>query len=81
MFGLLMDMICMVMPPVQMMHDGERVQGNQFSNCFKRELIDTSDGSIYPTGFGIPEERIREVDFSIKNQLFPKTAPSMRYLW
>lgn len=63
--------------PVQMMHDGERVQGNQFSNCFKRELIDTSDDSIFPTGFGIPEERIREVDFSIKNQLFPKTAPSM----
>ena len=52
------------------MHDGERVQGNQFSNCFKRELIDTSDGGIFPTGWNLRNEF--EVDFSIKNQLFPK---------
>lgn len=60
----------------KIIHNGEEIIGTQFTNCFKRELVETDDDSVYPTGFGIPEERIREVDFSIKDQLFQKTAPS-----
>jgi hypothetical protein len=42
--------------------------------CFKRELYQPQS-DVYPTGFGIPEYQIRELDFSIKSQLFQKTAP------
>lgn len=49
--------------------------GNSFNNCFKRELIDAGDFKIFPTGFGIPVERIKEIDFSIKDRLYQKTAP------
>ena len=62
--------------PRMISHNGEIIIGTQFTNCFKRELVETDDDSVHPTGFGIPEERIREVDFSIKDQLYQKTAPS-----
>jgi len=62
--------------PRMISYNDEVVIGSQFTNCFKRELIESDDESVYPTGFGIPEERIREVDFSIKDQLYQKTAPS-----
>ena len=62
--------------PRMISHNGETIIGTQFTNCFKRELVETDDDSVYPTGFGIPEERIRKVDFSIKDQLYQKTAPS-----
>lgn len=55
--------------------NGERVVANQKKNSFKRELVFLEEG-VYPTGFGIPEYQIRPIDFSIKNKLFPKTAPS-----
>ena len=60
--------------PRMIFHNDETIIGTQFTNCFKRELIETDD-SVYPTGFGIPEERIIEVDLSIKDQLYQKTAP------
>lgn len=62
--------------PHKIIHEGEEIIGTQFTNCFKRELVETNDDSVYPTGFGIPEDRIREVDFSIKDQLYQKTAPA-----
>lgn len=62
--------------PRKIIYDGEEIIGTQFTNCFKRELIENDDSTVFPTGFGIPEERIREIDFSIKDQLYQKTAPS-----
>lgn len=62
--------------PRKIMFDGEEIIGTQFTNCFKRELVEKDDDTVFPTGFGIPQDRIREVDFSIKNQLYQKTAPS-----
>ena len=62
--------------PRKIIYDGEEIIGTQFTNCFKRELIENDDETVFPTGFGIPEERIREMDFSIKDQLYQKTTPS-----
>lgn len=62
--------------PRKIIYDGEEIIGTQFTNCFKRELIEEDDSTVFPTGFGIPEERIREINFSIKDQLYQKTAPS-----
>ena len=42
--------------------------------CFKRELFE-SHKNVFPTGFGIPEHRIRPIDFSKKNQIIQRTAP------
>jgi hypothetical protein len=61
--------------PTKIFFQGEEIIGNQFTNCFKRELIEEED-SVYPTGFGIPEERIRAINFDIKDQTIQKTAPS-----
>lgn len=60
----------------KIIYNGEEIIGTQFTNCFKRELVEEDDLSVYPTGFGIPQERIREINFSIKDQLYQKTAPS-----
>jgi hypothetical protein len=59
----------------KILYGGEEIIGTQFTNCFKRELIEEDD-TVFPTGFGIPEERIREINFFIKDQLYQKTAPS-----
>jgi hypothetical protein len=61
--------------PRKILYDGEEIIGTQFTNCFKRELIEEDD-TVFPTGFGIPEERIIEMDFSIKDQFYQKTAPA-----
>tara|TARA_R110000824_G_scaffold231335_2_gene419143 strand:+ start:23887 stop:24804 length:918 start_codon:yes stop_codon:yes gene_type:complete len=42
--------------------------------CFKRELFESHE-NVFPTGFGIPEHRIRPIDFSNKTQIAQKTAP------
>jgi hypothetical protein len=55
-------------------YKGRKVIANQYGNSFKRELIFT-DENVYPTGFGIPEEAIIEIDITKKNKLFQKTAP------
>jgi len=62
--------------PRKIYHNGEEIIGNQFTNSFKRELIEEEE-SVYPTGFGIPEERILPIDFEKKDQMYQKTAPSM----
>lgn len=41
--------------------------------CFKRELFE-AETDVYPTGFGIPEHRIMEINFN-KTQLIQKSAP------
>jgi len=63
--------------PIKIQHNGEEVIGVQFDRCFKRELVTGIDESrkIFPTGFGIPEERIRPISFEIKDQLYQKTVP------
>ena len=53
---------------------GEYVIDNQFEYSFKRELIFEKE-HVYPTGFGIPESVIKEVNLSKKIKLFQKTAP------
>lgn len=62
--------------PRKIYYNGEEIIGNQFTNSFKRELIEEED-SVYPTGFGIPEERILPIDFGKKDQMYQRTAPSM----
>ena len=52
----------------------EYIIDNQFEYSFKRELIFEKE-HVYPTGFGVPESVIREVDFRKKTKLFQKTAP------
>ena len=42
--------------------------------CFKRELFQAEDG-VFPTGFGIPANKIRPLDFN-KSQLYQGTAPA-----
>jgi len=60
--------------PVKFNFNNEYIIGNQFKNCFKRELINESE-KVWPTGFGIPQERIMPIDLSIKTQLIQSTAP------
>ena len=60
--------------PVKINFNGEDVIGNQFSNCFKRELIVEGE-KVWPTGFGIPYERIMPISLSNKTQLIQSTAP------
>ena len=49
--------------------------GAQFEKSFKRELVEEGLNKVFPTGFGIPVERIRPINFEAKNQLFQKTTP------
>ena len=49
-------------------YKNEEVIANQFSNSFKRELIFEEDG-VYPTGYGIPENIIMDIDYPNKTQL------------
>lgn len=56
------------------LHNGENVIGIQKTPCFKRELIEETENA-YPTGFGIPNHHIKEINLSRKKQLFQKTAP------
>ena len=62
--------------PRKIYYNGEEIIGNQFTNCFKRELIEEEEG-VYPTGFGIPEERILPINLEKKDQMYQKTAPSV----
>lgn len=56
-------------------YNGEKIIGVQKIPSFKRELVEENLKNVYPTGFGIPEYQIRDIDFSKKQQLFQKTAP------
>ena len=61
--------------PNKIIFDNEEIIGTQFDNSFKREFTKSSHKNVYPTGFGIPKERIRNLNIDCKNQLFQKTAP------
>lgn len=54
-------------------HDGPSIQKKP---CFKREMFWEQEG-VYPTGFGIPEERLRKIDWSFprRSQMYQRTAP------
>lgn len=54
--------------------NGELIITNQRRNCFKRELL-VEENTVWPTGFGIPKERVRDFNFSAKKNLHQKTAP------
>jgi hypothetical protein len=53
---------------------GERLIGNQISPSFKGQIIE-EESHVYPTGVGLPESRMLEIDFSRKNQLIQKAYP------
>ena len=61
--------------PRKITHKGEEVIGTQFEKCFKRELLEEGLNKVFPTGFGIPIENVKSINFNIKEQLFQKTAP------
>ena len=54
---------------------GEKIIGVQKPQTFKRELVEHHLPNVFPTGFGIPEYQIRQIDYTIKDQLYQKTAP------
>ena len=52
----------------------ENIISNQFRKCFKRELV-FEEKTVFPTGYGIPEEIIMPIDLNIKKKLLQKTYP------
>jgi hypothetical protein len=58
--------------------DGHDDPNIQKTPCFKRELFNRQE-NVYPTGFGIPSDRIRPINLLRKTQLFQKTAPKESY--
>ena len=60
--------------PIKKKYKDEEVIANQFSNSFKRELVFEEDG-VYPTGYGIPEDIIMDINYSGKTQLHQKSYP------
>ena len=60
--------------PIKKMYNNESIIANQFSNSFKRELV-FEEEKVYPTGYGIPEEIILEIDYTKKTQLHQKSYP------
>jgi len=61
--------------PRKIIYNNEEIIPTQFEKCFKRELVEEGLNKVFPTGFGIPIERIRQIRFEAKTQLFQKTAP------
>jgi hypothetical protein len=59
---------------IKKIYNGEEIIGNQFSKSFKRELI-FEEPTVYPTGYGIPEESIMPIDLTRKNKLYQSTYP------
>jgi len=60
--------------PIKKKYKDEEVIANQFSNSFKRELV-FEEAGVYPTGYGIPEDIIMDIDYSGKTQLHQKSYP------
>jgi hypothetical protein len=54
--------------------EGKEIIGNQFKKSFKRELV-FKEESVFPTGYGIPEEIIMPINLSKKKKLFQSTYP------
>jgi len=65
--------------PKKIIYNGEEIIATQFERCFKRELVEEGLNKVFPTGFGIPIDRIRPIQLESKNQLFQKTAPDDSY--
>ena len=61
--------------PRKIIHNNEEIIATQFEKCFKRELVEKGLNKVFPSGFGIPIERIRPINLETKTQLFQKTAP------
>ena len=53
--------------------NGELIITNQRRNCFKRQLL-VEENTVWPTGFGIPKERVRDFNFSAKKNLHQNTS-------
>tara|TARA_Y100000816_G_scaffold290687_1_gene279994 strand:- start:233 stop:1183 length:951 start_codon:yes stop_codon:yes gene_type:complete len=60
---------------IKKIYNNEEIIGNQFKFCFKRELV-FDEETVFPTGYGIPEEVILPINLEIKNQLIQKTHPN-----
>jgi len=61
--------------PRKITHNNEEIIATQFERSFKRELVEKGLNKVFPTGFGIPMERITQINLASKSQLFQKTAP------
>lgn len=61
--------------PKKIDFNGENIISVQFNNCFKRELVENAE-NVFPTGFGIPEHRVRPINFSLKKRMIQQTAPA-----
>jgi hypothetical protein len=64
--------------PRKIIWRGMSVIGTQYSNCFKRELVEDGleQSNVYPTGFGVPGSVILPINLEAKDQLFQQTAPA-----
>lgn len=59
---------------IKKLFNNEEIIGNQFQFSFKRELI-FEEESVFPTGYGIPEENIIPINLGNKSQLIQQTYP------
>ncbi len=60
---------------IKKIFNNEEIIGNQFKFSFKRELV-FEEESVFPTGYGIPEEVILPIDLDKKSQLIQTTHPN-----
>ena len=60
---------------IKKVYKNEEIIGNQFRYSFKRELI-FEEESVFPTGYGIPEENIMPINLEKKSQLIQQTHPN-----
>lgn len=61
--------------PRKITHNNEEIIATQFEKCFKRELVEEGLDKVFPTGFGIPIQRVKSINFQNKTQFFQQTAP------
>ena len=59
-------------------YKGEKIIANQFKYSFKRELI-FEEEHVYPTGFGVPEDVIKPLNFDKKNKMIQNSYPKYAY--
>ena len=60
---------------IKKVYKNEEIIGNQFQFSFKRELV-FEEKSVFPTGYGIPEENIMPINLEEKSQLIQQTHPN-----
>jgi len=59
--------------------DGGDVSDIRIKPCFKREMFE-ENGSVFPTGFGIPKSEILPINLDAKDRLIPKTTPDIELM-